>query len=74
VQLNDIIRQRQRHMLVTLLIKTFKDHFHLFPKRHRWVWHLFVVELNTGQSRRRRRRGVRAQANASLPASSVQYF
>ena len=24
--------------------------------------------------RRRRRRGVRAQANASLPASSVQYF
>jgi len=27
-----------------------------------------------GDYRRRRRRGVRAQANASLPASSVQYF
>jgi len=37
---------------------------------------VYVSMTTSAQStcRRRRRRGVRAQANASLPASSVQYF
>ena len=46
-------------------------HYHRLQTKSTWRDVTSVVNIG---SRRRRRRGVRAQANASLPASSVQYL